>query len=329
MAWLKELLTVLRSLIITQPAPSGRPEPPQRMQRKVLMIVYNPIVRSEGGSKLNHVLGWNDPDKLAQGYADDLREVSGGLADYQVVDRLEVDGWPVKVDGFCYDADSFLRCWRAGGGWHDPDAVDYGRIASTHNLLLRVAAGEIDEVWLFGTPSAGFYESIMLGPGGFWCNSSPLPGTSAAGRRFVIMGFNYERGVGEMLEAFGPRVESTLEHAWRRLGKDPQHNLWKRFIQYDKMAPGQAHCGNVHYAPSSLIDYDWGNPRSVRSFCDDWLSFPEFPGVARVVDRAEWGSGEIRAHHRWWLGHLPGVAGETSGVSNNWWRLAVDPNTVS
>jgi len=239
-----------------------------------------------------------------------------------------VDGWPVKVDGFRYDVDEFLRCWRARGGWHEPDAVDYGQIVADQRLLARVAAGEIDEVWLFATPAAGFYESIMAGPGAFWCNSSPLGGTSAAGRRFVIMGFNYERGVGEMLESFSHRVESVLEHAWRRHRNDPRRNLWQQFIRYDKIAPGLANCGNVHFAPNSVRDYDWGNVRFVPSNCDDWLMFPTMTGSSRQVNCAEWGDGDIRAHHLWWLGHLPRAAGTSHDVSNNWWQFAIDPNTV-
>ena len=100
-------------------------------------------------------------------------------------------------------------------------------------------------------------------------------------------------------------------------------------MRYDKIAPGQSQCGNVHFAPSSARDYDWGNPRQVWSFCDDWYSFPDLPGQGRMVDRSEWGGGDMRLHHLWWLKHLPHVAGETYGVGNNWWEylaLARDPD---
>jgi len=51
----------------------------------------------------------------------------------------------------------------------------------------------------------------MAGPNAFWCNSQPLTNTSMSRRRFVIMGFSFERGVGEMHEAFGHRSESIME----------------------------------------------------------------------------------------------------------------------
>jgi hypothetical protein len=325
MSWLKDLWGVLRSLVITEPIPQPDLKP---MHRHVLLVAYNPVVPGEGGRKLNRVLGWNDPEELARLYAADLRAVSGGLADFEIVDRVEVNGWPVKVDGFTYTVDAFLNCRRNQGGWHDPDWADYSQIASDLRLVPRVLAGEIDEVWLFGTPAAGFYESRMAGPGAFWCNSPELQNSSGSGRRFIIMGFNYERGVGEMLESFSHRVESHLERAWRRYARDPERNLWHQFILYDKVAPGRAQCGNVHFAPNSERDYDWGNPRFVLSSCDNWLRFPDLSGAPRQVNCADWGNGDTRAHHLWWLLHLPRVAGSTHGVSNNWWQLAVDPNAV-
>ncbi|MBN1140078.1 MAG: hypothetical protein JXM73_26145, partial [Anaerolineae bacterium] len=187
MSWWDSFVEWLRSLLGSPPPPPpGEPEP---MHRRVLLLVFDPSIPSQGGRKLTDVLSWNDPDRLAQDYAADLRDASGGLADFQVTDRIEVNGWPAKIDGFRYDPDSFVQCWHSKSGWHDPDQVDYRKIIADFNLLDRVAAGEIDEVWMFASPWAGFWESSMAGPGAFWCNSSPIPGTDAAGRRFIIMGF--------------------------------------------------------------------------------------------------------------------------------------------
>jgi hypothetical protein len=311
------------------PSPPGDADDlPGSLQPRVLLIIYNPVVRSQGNRKLTQVLGWNDPDQLCEGYISDLRECSGGWIDYQIVERIEVGSWPVKQDGFRYDAETYLRNWRTGSGWHDPDAVDYGAILSDFDILARVELGRIDEVWLFASPFAGFYESRMVGPGAFWCNAPPLERHDVS-RRFVIMGYNYERGVGEMLESFGHRIESHLDRVWRNFGDDPEHNLWRRFTLYDMIAPGRANCGNVHFAPNSRGDYDWGNPAYVPSNCDDWLNFPNFQGLVRQVNCQEWGNGEIRAHHKWWLEHLPKAPGDTSSIANNWWWYAVDPNIIS
>ena len=210
---------------------------------------------------------------MCRKYIADLRESSGGYVEYEIVERIELDAWPVKEDGFRYDDDIFLDNWRRRRGWHQPDTADYEAIIAEFDLLKRVDSDQIDEVWMFGFPYAGFYESRMVGPDAFWCNAPAMRRTGVS-RRFVIMGFNYERGVGPMLESFGHRVESHLEHAWR--GWQGQDNLWKQFIRYEKTAPGQAGCGTVHFAPNSESDYDWGNPNKVLSNCDDWLNFPNF-----------------------------------------------------
>lgn len=319
-AWV-QVLGWFRSFF--QPPPQE--EPPPALQPRVLLIVFDPPVSSEGGRKLTSVLGWHNVDNLCREYIADLKESSDGLVEYEIVQRIDVGDWPVKEDGFRYDGDTYFRNWRNRSGWHQPDWADYEALLAEFDLLRRIDQGQIDEVWMFAGPYAGFYESRMVGPGAFWCNA-PAMQRGDFSRRFVIMGFNYERGVGPMLESFGHRVESHMERAWRHFqGED---NLWKQFIKYDQVAPGEANCGNVHFAPNSVRDYDWGNPTRVLSNCDDWLNFPNFQGIVRQMDAGEWGGGDIRAHHKWWLKHLPHTTGRTRGISNNWWWYAVDPNAV-
>jgi hypothetical protein len=167
----------------------------------------------------------------------------------------------------------------------------------------------------------------MGGPGAFWCNAQPLANTSASKRRFVMMGFSYERYIGEMFEAYGHRAESLMEKTFSKLSGDK--NLWNRFIRYDKTSPGKAACGNIHFAPNSQTDYDWGNKTPVPSECFDWLlNFPNFKGDVRMVDSSTWGGGEIRAHHKWWFNHFPHVAGRQNGIHNNWWQYVVNPQNV-
>lgn len=289
------------------------------------MVIHRPTVPAKGKRKLSHLLGWHDPDRLAQQYIEDVRDASYGCAGYEIVERVEVDGCPVKADGFVYSADDYYQRWSTRTGWHQPDLVDYGRLLTQFQMINRINQQQVDEVWLFGFPYAGYYESIMVGPGAFWCNAPPLENRQAK-RRFVIMGFNYERGGGEMLENLGHRVESIMKHVYRH--KRGQANLWERFTRYDKLTPGRAECGNVHFAPNSVRDYDWGNPRQVMSRCDSWLNFPDLSGPGRLVNCREWGNGDIRRHHLWWLRHLPHGAGATDGVSHNWWEYIIDPNRV-
>lgn len=311
-----------------QAVPDSPDEAPQLTVLKTLVIVYDPVVDARTGKKLSEYMHWNRVEDLARGYMSDVLQVSGGLVRHQIIQRFDVDAFPAKVDGHVYDAETFLKVVRGAAPPYMPQEADYYAIIQRFDILQRVAKNEIDEVWVFNFPHAGFYESIMGGPGAFWCNAPPLHGTEASQRRFVIMGFSYERGVGEMLENLGHRAESILEKTFERTTGDD--NLWQRFIRYDQTHPGQAALGNVHFAPNSVRDYDWNNPSTVTSECDDWRdNFPNFKGITRPVTSADWGYGDIREHHKWWMRHFPRVAGRRNGISNNWWQYIANPNNVN
>jgi hypothetical protein len=305
--------------------PDNLTEPPRVVTNRVLLIVYDPFV-DVLGARLSEVLHWNAVDELVNTFISDIRSASGGLARFEIVARQDLSEFPAKVDGYRYDAATYVAVVQGRLPPHAPDEADYQAILTAFNVLPRVAAREIDEVWLFGFPHAGFYESVMAGQGAFWCNAPPLAGTAACPRRFVIMGFSYERGVGEMLEAFGHRAEAILTRVFAQT--QGEANLFERFCRYDRVAPGKAEVGTIHFAPNSTRDYEWGNPHPVLSNCYDWLNFPNFIGDVRLVEASEWGGGDIRLHHLWWLKHLPKTAGRTSGVVNNWWQYIMDPNLV-
>lgn len=328
LAWLRRILGQPKPVEpVPQPQPKGGSisKTPAPVTVRVSLLMINPIIPSQGGRRLTQVLGWNNPEDMAEDLVADLREISHGYANYQITERIWDEEFPVKMDGFRYTPESFLAAWNSRSGFHQPDDVNYLALLERHGLVEKVNAGQIDEVWTISFPYAGFYESRMAGPGAFWCNAPPLQGTHAS-RRFVVMGYNYERGVGEMLESYGHRAESILMRLW---GDDyTPGNLWKQFTLYDKIAPGQAEVGNIHFAPNSQRDYDWGNPRPVPSRARNWQNFPELSGAPVMLGPREWGGGDIRAHHRWWFSLLPHVGGETGGISNNWWEYIVNPNLV-
>ena len=305
--------------------PDSTTEPAPIVTSKVLLLVYDPIVNA-AEQKLSEAMNWQPVEQLVSGFMSDIVETSGGFARFQIVERVEVDEFPAKTDGFTYDAESYMDVLRGNVPQHQPERVDYQAILARFNILQRVADNEIDEVWIFAFPFAGLYESIMAGAGAFWCNAPPLRNTSSCSRRFVIMGFSYERGVGEMLESFGHRTESHMSKVFEKLQGD--ENLWNKFTRYDKIAPGKAEVGSIHFAPNSENDYDWNNPRVVPSYCDDWFNFPNFQGTVKQVNAGDWGNGDIRAHHKWWLRRIPRVAGRINGVHNDWWQYIMDPQRV-
>jgi hypothetical protein len=329
-----------------------------QLNPRVVVLIFNPVIEAEGGRRLHQVLGWNDPDALTRQYIDDVRTASHGIVDYEVVERIELDKFPLKRDGFRYTDETYLRAWRSRSGFHEPDAADYPSMLREADFARKVEANQADELWLFGFPYAGFFESCLGGRGAIWCNGDIVPGSEIVSRRFVVMGFNYERGVGEMLEDLGHRAENIMEHVfadtpeepiwpwhdagnlsfWQKLsGKrkptaspEPARtpsltgNLWRAFTRYDHRHNGAASCGNVHFAPSSTRDYEWGNATTVLTNADDWLNYPNFTGEVKAQNCAAWGDGDIRAHHIWWMQRFPHAAGRTpNGKSHNWWEYVV------
>lgn len=298
----------------------------QPVKIRVLTIIYNPKIPSKKYIPLISAMRWNNIDELIIRYIEDIRECSDNYARFEEVERIEVNTFPEKEDGFFYTGDDYIRHISHKIGFHKPDTLNYHRVLDDFDIINKINSRIVDEIWLFGPPYGGFYESRMAGQGAFWCNAPPMRGTDHAMRRFIIMGFNYERGVGEMLENFCHRAESIMHVVYQNLfGSD---NLWERFIRHQESDPGKAEVGSVHYAPNSLHDYDWGNTRTVLCRSHTWYKYPDLSGKPRLVNCREWGGGDIRLHHKWWLKHFPHSIGKNNQISNNWWEYVINPNKI-
>src|SRR5258706_3775628 len=173
---------------------------PAPIHRRVLAIIHNPVFRSRRGQKAKQVFGWNDPDRLAQEYIADIRACSAGYANFEITERIEVDGFPVKRDGFVYTEASFLEAWQSRR-FHDPDGVDYLRLVRDFNIIQKIDSGAIDEVWLLGFPYCGYYESIMAGSGSDCAQPPPPHGSPGHPPPLLPFGFHASRrGVGKIRE---------------------------------------------------------------------------------------------------------------------------------
>ncbi len=337
----------LARLFNRHPTPAPSPgEPPDVVKPRVLVINIDPIVDAQG-TRLTTRMGWNRVDDLIQGFIADIAEVSYGLVQYQYdpANRIDVDEFPQKNDGFQYTPSSYLNMMVNEKTHHEPDGVDYQKIIDDYHLISKVMSNQVDEVWVFGAPYFGFYESNMVGKGAIWCNSSPCADTDLCTRRFVIMGFNYQRGIGEMLHDIGHRMESimayvyhsfgTLQDAYNSVNPNVQppvsptrfmhpQNDFERFMLFEKIAPGRAEVGLIHTPPNGDKDYDWQNSSAVSSNCDDWLNYPTFQGTRRMVNCHDWEcSPDGYAYTKWWLRHAPHVGGSQNGVLNNWWKYTM------
>jgi hypothetical protein len=195
-------------------------------------------------------------------------------------------------------------------------------------LAALVANGTVDEVWMFGGPAFGFYETQMVGPKAYWCNSPGLD-VEEARRLFVIFGFNYERGVAEMIHDLGHMTESILSHVYEpQVGKgraEERRSAWEQFSAYDAKHPGLGGVGNCRFPVNGEKDYDYANPREVSSSAADWKHWPQSspePRPALLVSSATWGGPDYhRNYQRWFFAHLPRRAGRApDGRLANWWE---------
>jgi hypothetical protein len=338
--WIKRLLGR------TPPPMPPADEPLVAVSPRVLVINFDPIV-DDHGTRLTERMGWNNVDGLIQGFIADMKEVSYGLVNYQYdsANRIDVNEIPHKVDGFQYSVPAYLAMMKDEKTHHDPDGVDYHRIVNDYHLIDRVMSDQIDEVWMFGGPYFGFWESHMVGKNAIWCNSSPLANTDQCTRRFVIMGFNYQRGVAEMLHDIGHRMESimayvfdsfdTLQNAYNAVDPKVQppvtparflnpRNDFERFMLYEKIAPGRAQVGLIHTPPNADKDFDWQNMNVASSSADDWLAYPNLQGTRRMINCTEWGgSADGYAYTKWWFKRVPHVKDNKNGISNNWWKYTM------
>ena len=321
--WFDRLANWFRSLF------SSKNEP---VNRNVLVITFAPRIPSLGNLPLHEAMaGWNNPDTLVRQLIDDMRDSSNGYANFNVVEQVVSTDFTPMSSGEHYTPDLYLSAM-ADHQAKIEDRADYAAILNQYDVVNKIHNGMIDEVWLMGYPFAGFNESRMGGPGAFFCNGDPLPGTEQAGRRFIVMGFNYERGVGEMLESIAHRAEFILDKLFA--GKTGEVNLYERFTRIDWDHPGQAEVGTVHHGPNAILtpdrdDHQWTETRTVPSRHKTWYQYPDLSGAPEPTNCDAWREADMtRGHHKWWFRHFPHVEGQTNGIANNWWKYILDPDLI-
>ncbi len=301
----------------------------------VFVLNYDPVLPSMNNRRLHNVFNWQNPSTLADGLISDYTAMTGGLVQYHIVNFVNMNVFPLKADGFRYtDKDqntsgSYLYS-SAHNAWHQQDGVDYRAIVRNYDLARKVDWGVYDEVWIYGAPYFGYYESRMMGKNSYWCNSNPLQDVTSS-KIFVMMGYNYERGVAEELHDYGHRTESIMSHVYGGWDITKSRNDWERFT-HNKTQSGDAACGTTHYPPNAKADYDYADTLHVWSSAPDWLNnFPDLKGDSAFINDAAWGGPDYQQNFMmWWFKHMPHVAGTNShdGITrlNNWWGYLNDFN---
>lgn len=317
-----------------------------RHHRKVALVVYDPTEPGTG-AHLSSVAGFWGADQL-EPHSDELaaaiRTATQGHVDFEIVARYRVDEFPVKRDGFRYDWASYAACRADTANCHQPDDVSYLPILledTGHDLCAEIAAGTIDEVWAWGFDYVGLDEFAFKIPGdavtyppdpyNYWIYDGRKKDLPECGRTYFVMGWNALVPGGNALHSFGHRIESALAASAPARGKwgpCDGSSEWTDFACVGKDGGGGvAGCGNVHYPPNGLSDYDYGNPATVQSYCDDYANYPALTKATSAVSAATWSPSGVDPqwdYLLWWFSHLPRGAGSHPAggvtVENDWWR---------
>jgi len=291
---------------------------------RVLVLNYDPVFE---GQPLHKSLGFNDPRELVQGYVADMQRASGGLIQYEIAQWRDIDGFYARTDGGIYQVDEYVRMRRQGSGWPEQIVADYPRLLREQNVIPLIDDGSIDEVWVFGDHYFGLWEASMAGPGAFFVNGGVYPEVPSA-RPFVLYGFNYERGVAEMLHNTAHRVEATMNRVYGQWNLEKPSNNWELFSANVEQSNGVAGIGTCHWPANAQHDYDYGNRRDVLSHADDFLNYPNLTGQKKKVSARSWspdGADPHRGYMNWYFERIPRAPGvNPDGKLNNWWNYIVD-----
>lgn len=298
---------------------------------KVIVVIYNPKLASQGGKTLIEHLKGCDPRTYSHMLADAIHVASGGYITYQIVDTIEIDGFSEKIDGFRYSEQSYLDARKDPDKLaHQPDRSSYRKIFEENKLIDRVRKDGVTEIWLWGAGWFGYDELAMYIPNRYarfaptdnpWFYR-PYEIPEECGRTVWVMGFNYEVGADNMIHSYSHRCESMLAlqfggGIWNKdlRGQDP----WNTFSSVEMDNPGKpSHVGNCHVPPNGQDGYDYNNQRSVLSYADNWFRYPDVSGPPRLIGSEEWDHTQY-GYQVWWLAHIPKAPGYTKWGYNNWW----------
>lgn len=302
--------------------------------KNVAVVIYNPTMND--GQKLIANRGWSDPDTLVVQYISWLKVTTADKVNYTVVNRNEIDDFPTLADGRKYNPTTYLTCLNDSSTCYVDGndylmIMDYTTTINDLGVCSLFNSGTISEVWMFGGPYFGFYEANQAGVNAFHTNGPVVSGTSC-NAPMSIMGYSYERGVSEMAEDLMHRTEGTLRTAYGSWDQNSNSHKWNTYSLVDYLSPDYAFsgCGNCHYAPNSIEDYDWANTASVSTYCDEFYDYPDPIDTSnrKTVTCSEWGCTSL-GYFRWWMRHLPtqpGVAPDN--MYADWWKYVLEPETV-
>lgn len=298
--------------------------------RRVLAISLNPLLST--GETLIENRGWLTPTLLSQETSAFFEQASRGRMRFTIAATIVyTGGWPAKESGYRFTEKDYFDALAGLPVAHATEMADYNALIAQFDICGKANRGEIDEVWIYNGPYFGFWESTLVGPNAFFYNSNPVPNAHGCQRLVPIMGPSPERAVDSAVHNFGHRMESTMRWVYGGWLLNQLTSNWDRYALVAIQAPnfGYSGCGNTHFPPNALSDYDYDRVSpSVSGNCDEFAAFPELanpPNLTSGVTCAVYGCQEL-LYHAYWFGRLPAATGcGLDRVANDWWAYFAEP----
>lgn len=348
--------------------------PTGRRVVKVAVAGYEPVLQTTNGAPCNtvywRVCGWYNPTDVIEYAMAACAAAWDGAVEFKIVHWTNVNMFPYlsttnrwgerryQTDNEHYWVE-YTSGWKYGGT-PTPDAKmgDIGYWVMLTNdfphLLAMVDREEVDTIFTPGGPYFGMWETQMAGKGAYWCNSGGLPTTNE--RLVVIGGIGYTERKGSGLHNYGHGLGESGLASWFFDSSLGYHNNFtpytnvndfvlftrcRKFTSTNTYQP--IHCGNTHFAPNSVSDYDYYNTNLVWCSADQWYSYPLLTNAARWMNKDDWGhyaspyTYEDDRYQMWWWNHVPRYMGTAfanpanrfrKGHMNNWLSYLWNHNAV-
>lgn len=184
--------------------------PPAAIGQKtvnVLVICFDPALRSRGNKKLHEYMKWSDPWLLTDKLVADTKLASQGYINYKIVGKIDFDGFTTFRDGFTYKESDFLYMWEKDREKANHGMTSFKWMFDKFKLPQLIKQKNVGEIWLWGAPYMQWDELHWKTPGDKIPYQTDNPwfyrpyDIPDVGKTIWIMGFSYERGEGKCWKA--------------------------------------------------------------------------------------------------------------------------------
>jgi hypothetical protein len=206
--------------------------------------------------------------------------------------------------------------------------TDYTTILKDIDICHQVDAEGVREIWLWGYTGhhrTGF-ESNFQSRWGDISNSDRDPSDMPpCAHSYTVYEYNYGRDVSEATEDHMHQFEAIFNFVDRDL-------FWNKFVGY---FPGGSwstasrvsqnrRCGWAHFPPNGEKDYDWTNPATQTTDCENWS--PDGYGQTTEINCTRWKCNS-KDYFIWWMQNIPGASHNLTYQEKrlrNWWDFIAD-----